>query len=348
MDAIKNNVIRQIVILLLILFLGVVIIWKLTYFIPGFLGATALYIMFRNWYFKLVDQRKWKRWMAASVLIIGLLIAMVGPVYAMIQVLTPKLNSVLNNTDKIRDAALDIYHYVQQKVPQVKISQQQVLGFVQKGVGFLPMILNATANLFANIFTALFIFYFMLMGGHKMESSFREYVPLARKSRNEVWKETQNMVISNAIGIPFLALCQGIVAIFAYWFCGVEGAVLWGILTGMATVIPVIGTMIVWVPVCIYLLAKGETSYAIGLALYCFIIVGSTDNVIRFLFLKKFGDVHPLVTVFGVILGLNLFGIVGLIFGPLILSYFMMLIRIYKVEYSEPEEQQEEVAKSTG
>lgn len=338
MDAIKNNVIRQIVILLLIAFLGIVIIWKLTYFIPGFLGAAALYIMFRSWYFKLVEQKKWRGWMAATLLIVGILVAMIGPLYLMIEILTPKINALLSNTDSIRANALKIYAYVQEKIPQVNISQQQVLGFVQKGVGILPSILDATANLFANIFTALFIFYFLLMGGRAMESGFRSYIPLARKSRQEVWKETQNMVISNAIGIPFLALCQGLVATLAYWFCGVEGALLWGLLTGMATIIPVIGTMVVWVPVCIYLLAKGETNYAIGLALYCFIIVGSTDNVIRFLFLKKFGDVHPLITVFGVILGLNLFGIVGLIFGPLVLSYFLMLIRIYRAEYGSHED----------
>ncbi|RQO32609.1 AI-2E family transporter [Taibaiella sp. KBW10] len=338
MDAIKNNVIRQIVILLLIAFLGIVIVWKLSYFIPGFLGSAALYIMFRSWYFKLTEKRKWKKWLAATTLILGLLVAMVGPVYLMVEVLTPKINTVLSNTDNIKNNVLKVYAYVQEKVPQVSISQQQVLGFVQKGVGILPLILNATANLFANIFTALFIFYFLLMGGRAMEAAFRSYIPLARRSRQEVWKETQNLVISNAIGIPFLALCQGLVAILAYWFCGIEGAVLWGALTGFATIIPVIGTMVVWVPVCIYLLAKGETNYAIGLALYCFIIVGSTDNVIRFLFLKKFGDVHPLITVFGVILGLNLFGIVGLIFGPLVLSYFLMLIRIYRAEYGEHEE----------
>jgi predicted PurR-regulated permease PerM len=137
------------------------------------------------------------------------------------------------------------------------------------------------------------------------------------------------------VGIPVLALAQGLIALLGYWVCGVEGAVLWGLLTGLATVIPVIGTMIVWVPICIYLFAIGKPEYGIGLALYCLIIVGLADNVIRFLFLKRFGDVHPLITVFGVILGLNIFGMVGLIFGPLLMSYFLLLIKIYQVEFGD-------------
>ena len=125
------------------------------------------------------------------------------------------------------------------------------------------------------------------------------------------------MVVSNALGIPMLALAQGIIAVIGYWIFGVPSALIWALLTAFATVIPVIGTMIIWVPICIFLLASGHIGASVGLALYCFFAVGGIDNVLRLVFVKLFGDVHPLITLFGVLLGLELFGVIGLIFGPL-------------------------------
>jgi predicted PurR-regulated permease PerM len=89
-------------------------------------------------------------------------------------------------------------------------------------------------------------------------------------------------------------------------------------------------------------LASGKIGLGIGLILYCAIIVSNTDNVLRFTILKKIGDVHPLITVFGVIVGLQLFGVMGLIFGPLLLTYFILLIKIYRLEFSSSHAEEEE------
>ena len=141
------------------------------------------------------------------------------------------------------------------------------------------------------------------------------------------------MVVSNAIGIPILIFCQCIIAIIGYLIFGVQQPVIWGVLTGLASVLPVVGTMIIWVPVCIVVLASGKIGAGIGLALYCAIIVSNIDNVLRFTIMKKIGDVHPLITVFGVVVGLQLFGLMVLIFGPLLIAYFFILIKIYRVEF---------------
>lgn len=333
MREINNNIIKQIIVLLLIILLGVVIVWKLAYFIPGFLGAAAIYIMFRSTYFRLIARRGWKPWLASLTIVIGLLITLTAPLYGIGVVLTPKVNELIDNSEQIKQAIIYTYNFVVERFPQITVSQEQILGYVQRAITLLPRLFNAMAHLFANIFTALFIAYFLFLGGRKFELALKTGIPLARASRKEIWDETQNLVISSAVGIPALAVAQGLIAFLGYWFCGVPGALLWALLTALASVIPVLGTMIVWVPVCIYLFAIGEVQYGIGLALYCFIVVGLSDNVIRFMFLKRFGDVHPLITVFGVILGLNVFGMIGLIFGPLLLSYFLLLIKVYHVEF---------------
>ena len=93
--------------------------------------------------------------------------------------------------------------------------------------------------------------------------------------------------------------------------------------------------MIIWVPLVIYMYASGLDWPATGLMLYSFIVTGNVDYVARITLMKKIGDVHPLITVLGVIVGLNLFGFIGLVFGPLLVSYFLILVKIYFNEFSE-------------
>src|SRR5690606_22853991 len=113
-----------------------------------------------------------------------------------------------------------------------------------------------------NLIVAFFVLYFMQVYSRQMESFLSEQIPYSATSKDEIWNEVNIMVKSNAIGIPILGLCQGIVAMIGYYFFGIENAILWGLLTGAASIIPMVGTMIVWVPICVYLLATGEVTNA--------------------------------------------------------------------------------------
>src|SRR5690606_2079117 len=141
-------------------------------------------------------------------------------------------------------------------------------------------------------------------------------------------------VLSNAYGLIILGIIQGIIAMIGYLIFGVEEAVLWGLITAAASVIPFVGTMLAWVPLSILLMANGDMFNGIGVFLYGLLIVGSSDNVFRFLLQKKMASTHPIITVLGVIVGLSLFGFWGLIFGPLLISLTLLISKIYKEEIS--------------
>lgn len=147
-------------------------------------------------------------------------------------------------------------------------------------------------------------------------------------------EETDTMIRANAIGIPLLAIIQGFVAALGYFIFGIKEFGVWGFLTGVASLIPIVGTGIIWVPLTIYLLAVGHTWQGIGLGIYSLAILTNVDYVARITLLRKIGDVHPLITIFGVIVGLSLFGFLGLVFGPLLISYFILLIKIYRNEFN--------------
>jgi predicted PurR-regulated permease PerM len=338
MDILKTNGLKQIILLLLIAFIGIVLIWQLQYFIPGFLGAVTLYILLRQYYFNLTIRRKWKKWVAAVTLIVTCVFVVIVPIWLLVQLLIPQFSYAFEHSGELVAQANHMMALVKEYLPRLRINEQQIQEGVQRVVMVIPTFvsatLNATTSVMINILTAFFILYFMLLSGRDMEKKLVRLLPLKDANINSLWGETRNMVISNAIGIPVLMICQCIVAVIGYWIFGVKQALIWGILTGVASIIPMVGTMIVWVPICIIMIASGKVGPGIGVALYCAIVVSNIDNVLRFTILKRIGDVHPLITVFGVIVGLQLFGVMGLIFGPLLLAYFILLIKVYRLEFS--------------
>jgi predicted PurR-regulated permease PerM len=141
------------------------------------------------------------------------------------------------------------------------------------------------------------------------------------------------MVVSNAIGIPVIALLQGVVALIGYFIIGVSEPWFWFVVTCITAMLPVVGAALAYVPLAIIFFANSQNWQGIFMLVYGFGVVGTVDNIFRFTLAKKIGNVHPLVTVFGVIIGLKLFGFIGLIFGPLLISLFILLVKIYSSEF---------------
>lgn len=336
---INNNSINQIMLIVIIILICILVFKSLIYYLPGFLGAITLYILFRKIYFDLIDRRKWNKSVASILLIILSIVFIVLPLWWLIDYLIPKLSAFFGNKEELLSQFNLIQDYMKDKpiLKDIDLSDAAVLNFLQKLARYIPSILNSVAEVAINIIVSFFVLYFMQVHCHKMEEAIYNAIPFSNDSKRAIWEEVKMMVRSNAIGIPILGFFQGLVAVFGYYIFGVDNAILWGIVTGVATIIPVIGTMVVWVPICLVVLASGDTTNGVWLILYCFFLVGGIDNVLRFTILKQLGDVPPLITVFGVLLGLNLFGMLGLIFGPLILSSIGVLLKVYSREYGKSE-----------
>lgn len=205
-------------------------------------------------------------------------------------------------------------------------------------INFLPTLLNSTANLITNLATMLFFLYYMLYHSRAMENTLFRIIPLKNSNTTLLASETKKIVKANALGIPLISLIQGATATLGYFLFGVDDWALWGFLTGVFAFFPVVGTMIVWVPLVLYTFASGHNGTGVGLLLYSVIVTGNVDYVARITIMKRLGDVHPVITVLGVIVGLGLFGFIGLVFGPLLVNYIIVLFRIYMNEFVEPVE----------
>lgn len=332
---ISNHTINQIMLITIIVLACLLIFKSLSYYLPGFLGAITLYIIFRNIYFKLTEQKGWNKVAVALLFILLSLVFLVFPAWALIDYLIPGISSFLGNTEDIVNKFNQVKEFIKDKplLEYIDLSDEALLGFLQNLTKYLPGVINSVAEVLINMIVAFFVLYFMLVQGKKMEATLETFFPFSEESRNELWNEINLMVRTNAIGIPILGVCQGLVAIIGYYIFDVNNPVLWGIVTGVATVFPFLGTMAVYLPICIVAFATGDTSNAVWLTLYCFFLVGGIDNVLRFTILKTLGNVHPLITVFGVLFGLSIFGMLGLIFGPLIISSISVLFKVYRNEY---------------
>lgn len=333
MNRIPTQTLKQVGLLLSIILIAILVIWQLWYFVPGVLGAITLYICLRKFYFNLTIMKRWKKWQAVTLLMSATFFVLVLPIFGVVQLLYPKISYALANTDIFIQYFEELKQLATKYIPNLKISDEQIQSAIQSMSGLLMKTLGGTMHVLVNVVVAFFLLYFLLRGGREMERGIDKYMPFVDQNSESIWTETENMVVSNAVGIPLLIVCQCIVAILGYWIFGVNQFVLWGILTGVASIIPLVGCMVVYVPVCAFIFAKGEIGMGIGLLLYSVIIISNIDNVLRFTILKKIGDVHPIITVFGVIMGMQIFGIMGLIFGPLLLAYFILLFKVYNREF---------------
>ena len=331
-----NNRIKQVLLLAVLILLIWVVIQKLFFFLPGLLGAVTLYILSRASYFQMVYKKKWRKGNAAGLFIIYYLLLLGLPVFLAITLIGPKVNQLLSDPGVILESIKQSVAEVQQKMGITLVSENSLSGSLDKLTAFLPTLLNSTLNLITNLITMLFFLYYMLYYGSEMEKVLYRIIPLKDANTTMLASETRRLVKANALSIPLISIIQGLTATLGYFIFGVQDWAIWGLLTGLFAFFPIVGTMIVWIPLVIYTFTLGNSSMAIGLTLYSLIVTGNIDYVSRITILKRMGNVHPVITVLGVIVGLGLFGFIGLIFGPLLVNYIIVLFKIYMNEFVAP------------
>jgi predicted PurR-regulated permease PerM len=334
MSQISNNTLRQIFFLLVIILLGLIIFLQLQTFIPALLGAYTLYVILRKYMFILQARYKWKRVLAASVLMLLSFLIILLPIFLLINMLSSKIAFAVQHSSEVLTSIKGFIRQYEVEYNFELLSDSNINKISGWAANTLPSVLGATVNTLTTIAVMYFILYFMLTDGRKMEATFYDMVPLKDENVLLLRREMNSLVTSNAIGIPLIALLQGVVAVIMYLILGVKEPVFWFVITCITAMLPIVGAALAYVPVSLLFFAGGDTTRGIIMLIYGFAVIGSVDNIFRFWLQKRLGDVHPLITVFGVIIGINLFGFIGLIFGPILIALFILLLRIYANEFS--------------
>ena len=334
MNSIPNTAKRQILLLITILLIGTVLFIYLQTFIPAFLGAYTLYVLMRKYMFVLQGKYKWNKNLAASLLMLLSFLIIMVPILTFANLMTSRIAFAVNHSSELLTSIQNFIAKYEKQYDIHILTTENIRRISTMGAETLPKILGATFNTLTTIVIMYFILYFMLVDGRKMESGFYEWVPLKDENLLLLRKELNTLVNSNAIGIPLIALAQGIVGLIGYIILGVDEPIFWFVITCIAAMLPVVGAAMAYIPLSLLFFANGASGKGIIMLVYGFGIIGTVDNIFRFWLQKKLGDVHPLITVFGVIIGVSMFGFIGLIFGPILISLFLLMIKIYANEFS--------------
>lgn len=332
MDRLKPSLVRQIFVLLLILFLSVLIVREMLPYLSGVLGAVTLYVILKGWMKKLVD-RGWKPPLAATALMTGSFVGILIPVTLIAIMLTSKIGKAAANSERVISAVKEQLHHVEDEVGYKFSSEIDTASITNWISSNLQNLAGGTFNAIIAIGIMYFMLYYMLTHQKSMSESLITYIPLGKDNLLIIGREADQLVRSNALGIPLVAVVQGIIALIGFLIFGVPDPFFWFVITAIGSMIPFIGTAIGILPAAILLFAQGSEFQGFAILIYGFVVVGSTDNIIRLYVLEKLASVHPLITLFGVIVGVPLFGFIGLIFGPLLVSLFLLILKIYKKEY---------------
>jgi predicted PurR-regulated permease PerM len=291
-------------------------------FINAFFGALIVFVIFNPLNRRL--KKKLSKPLSAWIIIFMSLIIIIAPLYFLLQGIMSQLASLPNAIGSIK-----AFESLLNLDLQVDTIVAQVVPIIEKS---LSSLLSNTIAVVTNLVIFYFLLYYLLIEGDGFIEKVKKILPFGNSHKNKIVQRFIDVTKATIIGSLLIALLQGLMLWFGFYMLGLPGALFWGLVTAILSFIPIIGSPLIWGPASIILLVSGSIWQGVALIIWG-IIISSADNVVRPITNKKFGQIHPLVSVIGVFVGIAQFGFLGIFVGPLILAYFILLWGIYKEEY---------------
>ena len=316
--------------------MGAALLWSLAPYATGIIGIPVLAVLFapiHNW---MVRRGLPEAPMALAVTLFGAVVVIL-PIILFAGLLINEAQQVTSSV--LMSPVLDRLSTIQVGGIPIGPRIAQVGGSIVSWLGGSAVGLVGTATRLAlNLTIAFFGLYYVLkVPGEDPWLNARPYVPFSRENTDKLGKRFKDVTVSTVIGTGVVAALQGGLLGIAFLVVGLPNAFFWSVVTTALAILPVVGSGLVWGPAAIILALQGRPVAAILLAIWGVVVVGSVDNFIRPIIYRRYAEVHPLITLIGAIAGVSQFGLLGLLIGPLALSYLFELIRMYREEYLEPE-----------
>ncbi len=315
---------------LLVLLLGVALVIALTPYATGLIGIPVLYAVFapvHEW----LSLRVRTKLAATLVVALALFLIVVpgvsfaGLVVSQAQEIAAGVirNPLLGRLRELQPGGIDLG-------PRLADLGAQVVSWI--GSSAFGLVGTAT-RLALNLTISLFgLFYLLLQPGETWEAV-RPYIPFSAKNTEKLRQGFRDVTTSTIIGTGVTAAIQGFLVGLGFWLTGLPNGMFWGVVTMVFAILPVVGSALVWGPGALALILGHHALAGVLLAIGGAVIVGNVDYVIRPMVFRRWANIHPLITLIGALAGVPYFGILGLLIGPLALSYFFELVKMYREEY---------------
>ena len=308
----------------------VVAVWP---FSTGLLGAPVLYVLFAPLHRWLVGRRVGPGVAAALVILLAFLLV-VGPGVSFVTLVANEAQGLASGV--LRSPIIDRLSELRVGPYDVGAQLENLGNRAATFIGNSLVGLVGTATRFAIQLTiAFFGLYYLLVAPSAAWRGLRPFIPFSRGNSESLRQRFKDVTVSTLIGTGATAAAQGLCVGLGFAFAGLPNPVLWGVVTVIFAILPVVGSGLVWIPGVAALAIDGRILPAVLLAVWCLVVVSNIDNVIRPWVFRRYAQIHPFITVIGAFAGIQYFGLLGLLIGPLAISYFFELIRMYRAEYLE-------------
>ncbi len=339
----KQRMIYKSVLLGLVAIISLVFLTMVQQFLVAIFLAAVFAAMSHSGYIKLNQWLGGRRYLASLITLLLLLTVVLIPVVILTMVfvgqaidvgqsLIPVVVDFLEEPGSFQEF-LEQLPFYQHLIPYEDKMTTQIADAVE---GFGRLLVNKISSIALGTVQFLFLtvvfsytLFFFLIDGEKVVHTALYYLPLEEHDERLILRKFTSVTQAMMLGTLLIGLLQGALAGAAFAVAGVSNAVFWGAVMAVLSIIPGIGSALVWVPASIMLMVQGDYAAGIGLMLFCALIVGSVDNLLRPILVGKHTDMHELMIFFGTLGGLFTFGMAGLLLGPLIASLFITIWEIY-------------------
>lgn len=292
-----------------------------------------------------------RQYLAAAITVLLFCLIIVLPLYFMVGIITDQAFDLYNTVSRMVQGGgfhdslkhgLDLLNPFFDKLNEaLGVSKTDVFTQVGEMVrrvsnllySNLAGLLRGITNLVIDFFLMLIVAFYLFIDGRRAADRLLSLSPMPTSLNNQIKDEVLNTMRATLTGTVVLSLLQGILGGIGFWVFGVPNSPFWGTVMVFASVVPIFGTAVVWVPGGIFLLLSGMTGAGVGVMVWCLVSALVCDNLIRPKLLGNVTHLHPLMIFFAVLGGLLLFGVVGLVLGPMVLALMLSLLEVYRLHF---------------
>lgn len=332
---------KMVMALLLLSVLAVVLAKALLPYINAFLGAFILYVILRPIYQLMIQRAHLPRSVSAIISIFLSVLLILVPLYYLISTIIVEIQSSLQNigivftyAETVRAFLMDLH--LEQLPIHIDI-RSKVMEVASSVANYSSaVLLNAVQSLGQRVIEFVIMFFLLYYLLTEEDSSFAKSlysaIPFNRENADKLLDEFRIIVRTTLVSSLIIAIIQGGLLTIAFLLLDVQGAILWGTIAALMSFMPYVGATVIWAPAAVIQLLQQDYVAAVGI-LIAGLIISSMDNLVRPFIQKQLGSLHPMISLLGIIIGINLFGLIGLVVGPLLLSYFILVAKMFNEEY---------------
>jgi predicted PurR-regulated permease PerM len=332
------------VIAITIAFLAMIRTFLLTILVAAIFSGLAYPL-----YTRLVRALGGRRALASAITLVVMLVVVFGPLVGLISLVVNQAIGVTERIEPVVQRLMNEPTYlgqVLQGIPgysYIEPYQTQIVQSAGEAVNAVGVFLvnslsdtaRGTVTVVFHFFILLYTMFFLLMDGPAMRDAALGHLPFSEDEKRQMKERFMSVTRAAVRGTLVIGIVQGTLAGLAFWVAGIPNTIFWTAVMVVLSILPVIGSAIVWIPACIILIATGQVWTGILLGIFCAVVVGSVDNILRPRLVGRDTRMHDLMILFSTLGGLIAFGPVGFIVGPVLAGLFITSWEIFAMAYED-------------